>query len=351
MKRSNISRLFSLLLVVLSCVSLSSCQKINPEPTEGLQDHLVFEREKTQIRASFTSAAQVEALSKSIPTEYVIGSGDVLSLTVVGRPEISSESLLVGPDGDIVFPRIGTIHVEGKTRTEVIEDVDRALESLYVDPEFTLNIRTYRNNKAYILGRVSSPGIIHFSGKGTLIEAISLAGGVPTVGANRTYHTECSIIRGDDQIIWIDLDDLLVNGNMALNAAIRPNDVIFIPEAKQAFAYTMGAIGQKGPIALRKDMTFMDALMQSGGPTKDANLEKAFLIRWDGRESTIKVIDFTDMVSRGDLTENYILKDNDIIFIADKKIARWNHYIQQITPTLRMISLAKSTGNTVSIID
>jgi polysaccharide export outer membrane protein len=332
----------SLLAAALSLLLVTSCQQIKPKatPSEAAAD--VFETRQLQKPTSLTPPHEIESLSRAVPNEYRIGEGDVLNLQVWYRPELSNPQLLVAPDGVISLPRIGEISVSGKTREEASDFIREKIANLYVDPEISLSIAGYRNNKAYVLGRVRTPGIVHFPGPGTLVEAITMAGGIPGL-EDDTYAAEVSILRGNDQLMWIDIAELLHNGNMQLNARIQPNDIIFVPAIKQELIYVMGEV--KGPraLGLRKGVTFLDAIWQAGGPTEDANLEKAFLIRWDGERSAVKSINLAEMISKGQLGQDVILKSNDIIYISPRGMAEWNYMIRQITPTFRMVNLSDST--------
>jgi polysaccharide export outer membrane protein len=233
--------------------------------------------------------------------------------------------------------------LSGLTRDQARALVLSKLSELYSDPEITLTVRVYNNNKAYVLGRVAQPGVVRFTGPGTLIEAISQAGGIPATPGVEPLMTECSIIRGKGQIIWIDLQELLNEGNVSLNARIRTNDLIYVPPAKQVMVYVMGEVRSPRPIPLRKEMTLMDALMLAGGPHEDAKLNKAYIIRWDDSISVVQPVDLKRLLEKGDMSQNILMEPNDILFLPERGIATFNYYLRQISPTLRIINLADNT--------
>ena len=94
--------------------------------------------------------------------------------------------------------------------------------------------------------------------------------------------SKCAIIRGKDTILWVDLRDLLQNGNMALNARIRNNDIIFIPESENELIYVMGNVVTPGIVRLKAKLSLMDAIMYAGGPTEDADMTEIYIIRDEG---------------------------------------------------------------------
>ena len=278
-------------------------------------------------------------LSMIKKNQYIIGPGDVLSLTVWGRPDASDPRMIVGPDGVISVPRIGFINTNGRTRDSVAEEIKGKLLAYYSNPEINFSIDEYHNNKAFVLGRVENPGVVTFPGEGTLLEALSIAGGYSTEAEN-TYLTKCSIIRGNDTIIWIDLNELLQNGNMALNARIINNDVIFIPESQSELVYVMGEVQTPGAYNMTGRLTLLDSLMMAGGPTDDAKDSKLYLIRkTKDNQGQVREIDLKYLLESADFSKNYIMKDNDILYVSEKRISRFNYALQKIFPSLEIIEL------------
>ncbi len=321
---------------------LCSCQQIKPVPTPSEQLSGKIEHREPTKPKPLTPPEQIKMLSDAVATEYRIGEGDVLNVTVWYRPELSNPEVLVAPDGVISIPRVGEIPVAGLTREEVAATIKKHVSKLYVDPEITVTVVRYSNNRIFVLGRVASPGIVYFPGPVTLVEAISRAGGIPGM-EDDTFPAEISIIRGNDKLMWIDVGDLLHNGNMQLNARLQPNDIVFVPAIKQKLIYVMGEVAGPRALGLRGGVTLLDAIWQAGGPTDGANLKKTYLIRWDGKESSVIEIDLATMLSEGKLGEDILLKENDIIFLSRRGLAQWNYIMQQITPTFRMANLTDST--------
>jgi polysaccharide export outer membrane protein len=209
---------------------------------------------------------------------------------------------------------------------------------LYVKPEVTVRIQEFHNNKAFVLGRVSKPGVVNFPGKGSLLEALALAGGIPDQ-SKETSLTKCAIIRGNDTVIWIDLQDLLKNGNMALNSPIRNNDVIYIPEASDELVYVLGEVVTPGAFQLKNGMTVLKAVMVAGGMSKHANPEKVFVIRQQNVKGDVIMVDLKNLLQHGDFSQNFSLMANDIVYISPTGIAKFNYALEKILPSLQMLNL------------
>ena len=327
-----------LFAALMAAAFLSSCATSTPKPSKFENNNIPF-AVPTHTKIDYTPVSILEREADAMVDDYLIGPGDVLSLEVWNRAGISNPEILVGPDGIITIARVGNINVGGLTREEAATKITKALAIYYKHPEVSLLIKEYNNNKAFVLGRISNPGVVRFPGKGTLLEALSLAGGLPVLHKDITL-TRCAIIRGKDLVIWIDLRELLHSGNMTLNARIKNNDVIFIPESQDELIYVMGEVVTPGAITLSSQMTYLDALMLAGGPTKEANQKKTYILRFDGKNRGVKEINLAAMLRKGELENNVQLQDNDVIYVAESGVSKFNYKLNQLMPFLQILNLS-----------
>lgn len=305
-----------------------------------------FQIEPVKAREQYAAPETVENLSSQVPNRYLLGSGDVLKITVWHRPEVSDDNVVVAPDGRITLNRIGVLDINGMTVEQLSEEIAGRLAKYYESPEVAISILKFNNNKAFVLGRVATPGVVHFPGTGTLMEALALAGGLPVI-QKEAFLTRCSIIRGKNTVIWIDLRDLLNNGNTALNARIQNNDIIFIPESEDELIYVMGEVKAPGAIRLKSQLTFLSALMMAGGPTQLANVDKAYIVRFSGDEKgRVMEIDMKKMIEQGDGSQNYLLKANDAIYITQRGSATFDYVMQRLLPALAVFTMGINTLET-----
>ena len=87
---------------------------------------------------------------------------------------------LVDANGNIEYPRVGTIQVEGLTKQQLGDVIKSRLAGQLTDP---VVIVRFQNYKVTILGEVSSQGSFSVpTEKLTILEAIGLAGGVSEFG-------------------------------------------------------------------------------------------------------------------------------------------------------------------------
>ena len=98
-----------------------------------------------------------------------------------------------------------------------------------------------------------------------------------------------------------------------------------------------------GAIKLKTQLTYLDALMLAGGPTEDANAVKTYLIRFDGKNGVTRQIDLKKMLSGADLSQNFMLQDNDIVYVTRSGLSNFNYLLRQVLPALQVIDLTTNT--------
>lgn len=323
--------IFWILIVTLGGVSLlTGCKgALTTVPEEVDFEMNPFERE-----IPFATPEVIRAYEASLRHEYRIGPGDQILIEVWNRERLTGEHV-VGPFGKITLPLTGVFNIGGLDAGEAASQIRSLYQKYYDDPIVTVKILKYLNNKVYVLGRVSNPGVIHFNGDGTLLEALSLAGGLPT--RDKTiFLSKCYIVRGKEQIIWIDLLQLLQKANVKLNIRLTNDDIIYIPESMDAAIFLMGEVKTPGAYQIQTSgMTILDAIGLAGGPTENGNINQIRLIREMKEEKGVKIVDLDALLTHGDYSHNYLLNDNDIIYIPRKGIASFNYYLRQIDPFLR----------------
>ena len=108
-------------------------------------------------------------------TQYRLGAGDRVKITVFGEDELSKE-YIVSSAGDVSFPLIGDVSVIGKSVSELQIELVAILAQGYLnDPRVNVEVLNYR--PFYILGEVTKAGEYPYSDGLTVFQAVALAGG------------------------------------------------------------------------------------------------------------------------------------------------------------------------------
>jgi polysaccharide export outer membrane protein len=118
--------------------------------------------------------------------KYLIAPQDILVVDVFGEKELSRE-FKVEATGEITYPLLGAVKVEGMTTSEVEGRIRELLGKDYlVEPQVTVTVRQYRKRIITVMGEVMKPGAFELPGeqKWTIVDGIGQAGG-PTKGANK----------------------------------------------------------------------------------------------------------------------------------------------------------------------
>ena len=327
------SKLPTVLVSFLLGLFLSGLWGCASAPVE-IKDDKPFKTVEFESRIPYATPEILRIYEASLEKEYLIGPGDVLKINVWKRPDLAGEHV-VGPHGLITLPMIGVFKIGGMSRNAAAKAIKNLYLKYYDDPMVTVGIEEYKNNKVFVLGRVDNPGIIHFDGAITLMEALSMAGGLPTQDKS-VFLSKCYIVRGRDQIIWVDLLRLLQKADMRANVRLANNDIVYIPDSMDAAVFVMGEIEKPGSVTIQTtQLTLLDAINLAGGPTENANIEEIRLIRKVRDGEGVKTVNLDTILAKGDFSQNYLLRDNDIIYLPRKGIATFNYYIRQVDPLLR----------------
>jgi len=322
---------FQLLLtgLILAGVGCSSGRSPNVPVPVAANEQIPDELEVREVKERFSSHELIEQFDEGVEDEYHFGPGDRIYIEVWDRPELSG-TYIIGPDGGILLPIAGSFKLAELSRDEAVAAVSKRLSKYYIEPDVTVRVEEYASNTILVLGRVAKPGAIRFDKSPTLLEAITLAGGLPVggVGADDAALTRCAVFRGKDRVIWIDLTKLLSGEELALNIRLRRQDVLYIPDAADQLVYVMGEVTQAGAYNLSPDMSLLSALMQAGGPSRDA-ADRVFLIR-SAPESSVEIA-MGDLIS-SPASLNFQLAEGDVVYVPERGLSKVGYVLEIFSP-------------------
>jgi len=135
--------------------------------------------------ASLLSGCVIPAggpMEEGQPTDYKLGPGDQLRITVFGEAELTG-LYQVGSQGTIAYPLVGDVQAAGLTVFEFTESLQVALREYVRQPNVSVEVSNYR--PFFILGEVQRPGTYPYSASLTVLNAVATAGGF-TYRANRS---------------------------------------------------------------------------------------------------------------------------------------------------------------------
>jgi polysaccharide export outer membrane protein len=256
--------------------------------------------------------------------DYKIGAEDVLQISVWGNENLNQE-VIVRPDGKISFPLVNDIKVIGLTTTKLRDILTERLTSFMSNPEVAVIVKNINSYKVYVMGAVTSQGVINLKSKTNLLQLMAMTGGL-ALAENADLKRAC-ILRGKNRLP-VDFEKLIHEGDASQNIDLLPDDVIYVPDSFANRITVIGEVKLPGTVTYKDGITVLDAVLMAGGPTDDANLngtkivrkispQGKALLRKGNPDSTSQLIRvrLKDIMEKGKLEENIRLEPGDTIHI------------------------------------
>ncbi len=289
-----------------------------------------------------------------VRSTYLLGADDQLQISGPEPDEAAGPPKIVGVDGqgDIQVALVGRVHVAGMTVQQAEQEVNKKLAVYVKKPQATIDVKELRSQPASVLGAVNQPGVHQVAGHKTLLEMISLAGGVrPDAGYSIriTRQVEWGCIplpgatldaSGQFTVAQVKLQDIMEAKVPEENIQIFPHDVISVPKAE--LIYVTGDVKKSGGFILgeKQNMSVLQAISMAEGLGQAPDTKHAKILRMTpgaDKRTEIPVDLKTILAGKG---QDVPLQGNDILFVPDstgKKIA------------IRALEAAITTGTGVAI--
>jgi len=241
------------------------------------------------------------AFAQSVDTtEYVLGAGDLIKVSVYQVPDLSAE-VRISETGQITFPLLGNVTVAGSTVTGVQEKIAKALRDggFVLKPQVIVSILQVKSSQVSILGQISKPGRYPIETTTTKVsEIIALAGGILPTGSDVVTLVGT---RNDKSVrLEIDVPAILQFGKSELDINVVNGDIIYVAVAPTAYMY--GEVQKPGVFPLTRGMSVLQALAQSGGLTPKGT-ERGMRVHRRDAKGVVQVLDIkmSDLVESGDV--------------------------------------------------
>ena len=140
----------------------------------------------------------------------------------------AATGFLVDEEGNIDYPRVGTLHVEGLKKEELAQALKEKLVSVLNSPSVIVRFLNYRIT---VLGEVSNPGNFSLpTERVTILEALGLAGDITEYGRRDSVKVAREV-NGQMQIGYVNL----TSGELFASPYYRlqQNDVVFVEQNKR----------------------------------------------------------------------------------------------------------------------
>lgn len=331
---------FSLALAGTARLFGQNLERIGPIPPTATNG---TETKQAPPAARTTPAAQ--AGSEAVSPDYVIGPEDVLQIAVFSVPDLN-QTVRVANDGTIALPLLGRLEASGLTADQLRDRLEAELgKNLLQHPHVSVFVEQYHARPVSIVGAVEKPGLYQITGPRTLVEMISLAGGLAkrtTAAAGKTVYVtrpegfkNLKTVPGMKKLafnkVGINLKDLLYTQSDDLNIQIEPHDIIAVSKADVIYV-AGGGVQKPGGFILedRDSVTVVQALAMAQGLAPNAARHRARIIHTKPDGTHVETyVDVEKIVK--DKAPDPVLAANDILYI----------------PTSRSKAAAKKTVETI----
>ena len=173
-------------------------------------------------------APPTQAAAPALPSGYVIGPDDVLTITYWRNPDMSAE-VTVRPDGLISLPLLNEIKAGGQTPEQLREKVSKdAMRFLEEAPTVAVVVKAINSRKVYVTGMVAKPGYYQLTGAMTVVQLLATAGGIQEFADSKNIL----IVRNEAgrQVSYpFNYKDFLKRKNLTQNIELKPGDTIVVP--------------------------------------------------------------------------------------------------------------------------
>jgi len=262
---------------------------------------------------------------------YSIGSGDVINIAITDIDDIDG-SYTISPSGDVTIPYVGQVVISDKTKEEAQEFINNVLKSFYQEPETIVKIEQYNSAYVYITGAINRPLSILLSEQPLkIIDALIKAGYIK----DQKSYVKTALLRRNNEVFEIDLYELLNKNNTDLDIYLRKDDVLHVSESDTDQAYAFGEFTTSGPISVYKDLTLTELLATKGINKATAKTKSIYVLREDLTKFlhvdiyTINLNNPAAFIA----ANNFYILPNDIVFIPQTKLVKWNNVITLLTPS------------------
>jgi polysaccharide export outer membrane protein len=313
---------------VVSLVLLSSGLSASAQHRQAsITDHHASD----DVRKSAAEPKRVE-VGVSV-ADYVFGSGDVVEISVVDLPEVSG-TFQVSDTGYIALPLLGQVKAEGLNGMQLTQLVSDTLKSddLLVEPIVIIAIDEYHSRTVLVLGAVVRPDVYPLRRPTTLLDIISLAGGLaPNAGNTVTIARKEETTEANGPIVTVDLAKLVRGSDPLGNIEVHAGDVVNVSTAP--VIYVVGAVNKQGGFVMGdpgSGVTVIQAIALAEGLQSIAAPKQGVLIRrsQEGKPRQEIPVDIAGILQQKGVDQ--LLQPNDILFVPESGSKKTLHAMARV---------------------
>lgn len=234
---------------------------------------------------------QAPPFAEGLRPSYVLGVGDVILVRALGAEDFGERTLRIEQNGEITLPIGGTVKVAGSTMDQAQTEITNRLKTYYVNPQVVVTLVQLRSEPVFFVGAFNAPGIYPLQGRRTLVEMMTLVGGLAPNASRRIRLTRRKEIgpialpnavedpNGKGMSVEIPLNVLSRDINPPEDLLLMPYDVVSSEKAE--LVYLTGEVTRPGGFELgeKETVSALQLLSLAGGMTPNADAKNARILR------------------------------------------------------------------------
>ncbi len=330
--------LFFILIIFQSCSNPAYHSQYLSGPDEFIIDSYKIRQGKYSILE--LEGKPLMTLTPDLLTEEKEGirNGDILNIALY-HPDRKDLSLTVEhigshigyivSEGVINLPDIGEVYVEGLSLSKAREHLEKIYNKQIKQIEVFLSFKDRLEQRVEIIGQVTAPSIV-IDGKMRLFDVLAKAKVSSEANLFKSY-----VVR-DANVLPVDINRLIKDGDMSQNIVMKGGDKIYIAEASSSTVMVLGEVTQKGLINLPSGfISIREAIAKAGGIAFTGDKGFIQVIRGNIIKPKIYTLNWKHIIEVP--TESMLLMPGDIVYVAATPITEWNRFISQLFPSFTAI--------------
>jgi polysaccharide biosynthesis/export protein len=159
---------------------------------------------------------------------YQLGMPDSINVSIPDHPDLSG-SYSLRADGNISFPLLGDVYVEGLTPMQLSDLLAKRLERFVKKVEVLVTVTRMDSKTFYVYDRSKNGGRAYaFSGDITVLDALTMNGGWERINA---FSSRIRLVRNnpEEREVYRIRADRFVRGDLKTNVLVREDDMVYVP--------------------------------------------------------------------------------------------------------------------------
>lgn len=341
-------RLFRLLICLSLCLLVwQSHRLVSAAQQEKAAPPKRDEAAMTPARGGVESAPSAASILVAPDEDYRIGSNDVLEIQIEDAPELSN-TFRVTAAGTFLMPYLGRLTARGKTTEELAKMIADGLRERYIfDPRVSITIKQYNSRSFFIHGSVRSPGVYQIEGRPSLLELLTVSGGLMPDHSSTAFiirrHREIGKAADENEenkdkqderqeetapgasaapeaqytLLKVNVNALL-KGRFEQNMFLEPGDIVNVPPTEVFFV--AGEVQAPGSFPLKEGTTLRQAISLAQGMNFKAAPGRGLIFREHPETGKRQELAVDIGAVMGGKQEDQPIFANDVIIVPNSRM-------------------------------